>query len=295
MTLLEVSEKLGYSPNTIKRSLARTQESLKKNKGILLIKNGFDDYELKYDESLIEPKESKIQKHTRLVGQRFGALTVIEDTGKRLHRSVIWLCKCDCGNMHEVTSNNLNAGSVKSCGQKGCPYHKTYEDLTGQRFGSLVAIKPTTTKDGSHMYWLCKCDCGNVHEVASGHLKKGSVTSCGCQKTSLGEKYIKEILEKNNIEYKEQVSFSDLIGNERPLRFDFGIYKNNKLIRLIEFDGIQHFEQQTYFTHDLIATRNSDEKKNNYVKEHGIPLVRIPYWEKDKLTLEMILGDKYLL
>ena len=131
--------------------------------------------------------------------------------------------------------------------------------------------------------------------MASGHLKKGSVTSCGCQKTSLGEKYIKEILEKNNIEYKEQVSFSDLIGSKRPLRFDFGIYENNKLIRLIEFDGIQHFEQQTYFTHDLIATRNSDEKKNNYVKEHGIPLVRIPYWEKDKLTLEMILGDKYLL
>ena len=64
MTLLEVSEKLGYSPNTIKRSLARTQESLKKNRGILLIKNGFDDYELKYNESLIEPKESKIQKHT---------------------------------------------------------------------------------------------------------------------------------------------------------------------------------------------------------------------------------------
>ena len=154
MTLLEVSEKLGYSPNTIKRSLARTQESLKKNKGILLIKNGFDDYELKYNESLIELKKSKIQKHTRLVGQRFGALTVIEDTGKRLNRSVIWLCKCDCGNMHEVTSNNLNAGNVKSCGQKDCPYHKTYEDLTGQRFGLLVAIKPTTAKDGAHMKWL---------------------------------------------------------------------------------------------------------------------------------------------
>lgn len=295
MTLLEVSEKLGYSPNTIKRSLARTQESLKKNKGILLIKNGFDNYELKYDETLIQPKVSKIQKHTRLVGQRFGALTVIEDTGKRLHRSVIWLCKCDCGNFHEVTSNNLNGGNVSSCGKAECPYHKTHENLTGQKFGSLTVIKPTTVKDGTHMYWLCKCDCGNMHEVASNHLKRGGVTSCGCLKTSLGEKYIKEILEKNNIEFKEQVSFSDLIGNERPLRFDFGIYNNNKLIRLIEFDGIQHFEQQTYFTHDLIATRNSDEKKNNYVKEHGIPLVRIPYWEKNKLTLEMILGDKYLL
>ena len=41
MTLLEVSEKLGYSPNTIKRSLARTQENLKKNKEITFKFRGF--------------------------------------------------------------------------------------------------------------------------------------------------------------------------------------------------------------------------------------------------------------
>lgn len=35
--------------------------------------------------------------------------------------------------------------------------------------------------------------------------------------------------------------------------------------------------------------------KNEWAKEHNIPLVRIPYWERDKITLDMILGDKYLV
>ena len=238
MTLSEVSKLLGYSEKTIKTSLARTQESLEKNKGIILIKKDTNNYEVKYIDNFTPPeKKSKQQKQTRLIGQKFGALTVLEDTGKRLHRSVVWLCQCDCGNFHEVTSNNLNGGQVNSCGKQGCPYHKTFEDLTGQRFGSLVAIKPTSVKDGYHMYWLCQCDCGNTHEVASNHLKRGSVTSCGCLKISLGEKIIKEIFDSNGIEYKEQVSFPDLIGEKRALRFDFGIYQNNNLVRLIEFDG----------------------------------------------------------
>jgi hypothetical protein len=38
-----------------------------------------------------------------------------------------------------------------------------------------------------------------------------------------------------------------------------------------------------------------DRLKNQYAKEHNIPLVRIPYWERDKITLDMILGDKYLV
>jgi hypothetical protein len=35
----------------------------------------------------------------------------------------------------------------------------------------------------------------------------------------------------------------------------------------------------------------SDTIKNNYCKQHNIPLVRIPYWERDNLSLEMIFGD----
>ena len=52
-------------------------------------------------------------------------------------------------------------------------------DITNQRFGRLVAIKKASSKSGK-TYWLCKCDCGNITEVQTAHLRNGSIKSCGC-------------------------------------------------------------------------------------------------------------------
>lgn len=50
-----------------------------------------------------------------LTGQRFGKLVVIKCVGrKRTHKN--YLCQCDCGNLHEVTSPDLKSGRVNSCG-----------------------------------------------------------------------------------------------------------------------------------------------------------------------------------
>ena len=43
-------------------------------------------------------------------------------------------------------------------------------DLTGQRFGSLVAIAPKY-KEADMWYWEFKCDCGNTH-IARGNTIK---------------------------------------------------------------------------------------------------------------------------
>lgn len=51
-----------------------------------------------------------------LIGQRFGRLTVIKEGGRAKSRSVIWICQCDCGNIHNVTTSLLIKGSIKSCG-----------------------------------------------------------------------------------------------------------------------------------------------------------------------------------
>lgn len=54
----------------------------------------------------------------KLIGRRFGRLTVIEDSGKRKRRNVIWKCKCDCGNIKEVSNGHLGR-NVFSCGCLG--------------------------------------------------------------------------------------------------------------------------------------------------------------------------------
>ena len=51
-----------------------------------------------------------------LRGRKFTKLTVLEDTGLRYHRQVVWLCRCDCGNAVYVPSNRLQEEQTKSCG-----------------------------------------------------------------------------------------------------------------------------------------------------------------------------------
>lgn len=53
-------------------------------------------------------------------------------------------------------------------------------NLTGKRFGKLVAIKTAgKTKNGAYL-WKCKCDCGNEIIANVGNMKNGHTKSCGC-------------------------------------------------------------------------------------------------------------------
>lgn len=74
--------------------------------------------------------------------------------------------------------------------------------------------------------------------------------------------------------------------------------QNNQVVRLIEFDGRQHYESYPDSWEQncpLEVRQKRDEEKNQYAKKYSIPLVRIPYWERDNITLEIIMGGKYLL
>ena len=52
-----------------------------------------------------------------LIGKKFGKLTVIKDSGQRSrNRNIIWDCKCECGNICQVTTNNLKQNITMSCG-----------------------------------------------------------------------------------------------------------------------------------------------------------------------------------
>jgi len=52
-----------------------------------------------------------------LTNKKFGKLTALEKTDKRQDGgSIIWKCKCDCGNIIEISSKRLQAGINVSCG-----------------------------------------------------------------------------------------------------------------------------------------------------------------------------------
>lgn len=114
-----------------------------------------------------------------LTGQRFGRLTVVR-LGEFRNHAYQWVCKCDCGNVAEASASHLKSGHTKSCGCLRREGGKEVRDLTGQRFGKLVALKEDGRTKQGQAKWLCQCDCGNITSVASSSLTGGLTKSCGC-------------------------------------------------------------------------------------------------------------------
>lgn len=52
--------------------------------------------------------------------------------------------------------------------------------LTGQRFGRLVVLHPTSSDKYGLSQWLVQCDCGTKQVVVGNNLKRGYQISCGC-------------------------------------------------------------------------------------------------------------------
>ena len=59
------------------------------------------------------------------------------------------------------------------------PAHRI--DMTGQRFGKWVVIRPAYYHEKYGWYWECRCDCGRTKNVLRTNLINGHSTSCGCQ------------------------------------------------------------------------------------------------------------------
>ena len=216
-----------------------------------------------------------------LVGQKIGRWTVqylLEERTKK--RGKIYHCKCECGNEKDVPAETLRRGESKSCGclnrelaAERC--RATRIDLTGQRFGKLVALFPIYSENGGHTLWHCQCDCGNTCDIDMGNLRSGKSQSCGCTNSKNEEKIIK-LLTENNIPFGYQIDYLDLPGK----KFDFHIGTNLEKGYIIEYDGQQHFfytgtgwDTQEHYE----RTHANDLIKNKYCFENNIPLIRIPY------------------
>lgn len=237
-------------------------------------------------------------KMKNLLGQKFDMLTVIGMTDKRSSGAVVWLCQCDCGAKCERSGTVLKRKGHHSCGcwNKKQISNLNKKDLKGKKFGKLTVLEQTNERDNSgNIIWKCKCQCGNITYVRTNSLTTGNTQSCGCINYSIGEDNIKNILKENNINYCTQYTVPSLSLK----KFDFAILNNQKeIVRLIEFDGEQHYTdiQGLWNSKETLQDiQKRDQEKNQWAKEHNIPLVRIPYWERNNITLNLILGDKYLI
>lgn len=71
-------------------------------------------------------------------------------------------------------------------------------DITGKRFGKLVAIRRVENTDNC---WLFKCDCGNEKVMRKINVTRGKAVSCGCyRKEIFSQQHLKNIKYSGNIE-----------------------------------------------------------------------------------------------
>ena len=123
-------------------------------------------YELK------ENKRPKIKP-----GVCIGKLTVIETTPERKNGYMVWRCDCECGGSICLDTRTLQRGTIRDCGCETV-VKPGQRDITGQRFGQLVALYPTggQGRDGS-LIWHCRCAAASTHRRLSEKLRMPEQTA----------------------------------------------------------------------------------------------------------------------
>lgn len=251
----------------------KTPTKLLAGQGCGLCKNKtISKAKLKSTESYIERLKLKNIDYIKVMGEYTGSNKKIKVQNLK------------CNHIYEAIAHNILHGS-------GCPKCKGLRDTEGlkkelfNKYGNAYEVLGEYTHNRAKI--KTKHKCGYVWEALP-HTLLRKETCPHCQ-TSKGELFVKRYLEQNNIEYIWQYRIEDC-RDILPLPFDFMI-KINGEIKLIEFDGQQHFYKgNRYYTDKL---KEHDKIKNQYCKSQNIDLLRIKFsWlDSGRITKEL---DKFV-
>lgn len=104
----------------------------------------------------------------RHCGQRYGNLTVIDETKKRTPQNrlaIYFICRCDCGRTVEFASSELRNKRYRNCGDEDCKY---YQSESPSCDSSVIVKKlkakylcryPEETCVRSLVCKICCCEC----------------------------------------------------------------------------------------------------------------------------------------
>lgn len=214
------------------------------------------------------------------LGDRVGRLTLLKEKREKRGNSYrkYFYCHCDCGTEKWIRVDSLSSGKIQSCGcyNKENNFYKPVS-IAGKRYGRLEAIEPTGKKKNGSIVWKCKCDCGNMVEIAQQVLERGDATSCGCFRRELNRvtakerfaQYIKEnFADRTNVTaIKRTTPLKNSSTGIRGVSYDS---KRAKYIAQIEFKG-KHYNLGRFNTREEAKAAYEEAKEelhNKFLKEH---------------------------
>lgn len=208
----------------------------------------------------------------------------INNTTPILHKCII----------HNIEWNAYPNNILRGCGCKQCANELLSKNkrisIDEYRY-KLKQISSTIIVIGdnyinAHTPILHKCLIDGYEWLAK---PNNILSGKGCPKCNenKGERKIRLWLDNHNIIYETQKSFSNC-RDIRPLPFDF--YLPNKRTA-IEFDGEQHYKAIDHFggIKAFEIRQKHDNIKNEYCKNNGISLLRIPYYKNVEEELNNFL------
>lgn len=118
-------------------------------------------------------------------GKKIGKLTILKSV--RIKSYYGFECQCDCGNIITVARSFFSKSEI-CCDNCRTP---KVEDISGQRFGRLTAIRYAGKSKGKQTLWECRCDCRKTVIVHQQNLKSGHTSSCGCYNSEVASRALK--------------------------------------------------------------------------------------------------------
>ena len=227
-----------------------------------------------------------------IAGNIYGNLQYLKDDNERKHYVI---CKClNCGEQKSIYKYNL--GKQQTCGcNKREKFGRKLIQLNGKTIGNfdVIELDKDLSLEKDKTYWKCRCHfCNNIKSIESYYLRTNPPYSCGCIRlNSKGEQKISDLLTELNISFKREYVFPDLIEyTGHPFRFDFAIFKENKLQLLIEYHGKQHYDENYGWNESYNNILKRDNIKTEYCKNNNIPLIVIPYIDYEKIDTQYLLN-----
>lgn len=137
-----------------------------------------------------------------------------------------WKCKCECSNIFTADGYNIRNGLTKSCPYCTLRNYHSFINMTGWKMWEhgqpdsrveVIQINNKYSKENNlsrrHIYWDCKCLCGNLFTAKGEDLRNGRTKSCGCYQKERWE----EVKTTNKIDLIGK-QFNDLLVLEESGR-----------------------------------------------------------------------------